>query len=153
MKLFIADSPEAMIAVNQDGRILALEFENTRIKEELAAAPDQQELQALKEKLEIAQRSKESYEVSGRGRIFGDSGADRGAGRKLGRAENDGGREGRGEKCLPLSPPPSLSARPTIALESPRLPWARLKGIFLLTFSLPSSKSTFSQTFKREMYK
>lgn len=49
--------------MNNDGRVIELEFENTRLKEQLAAAPDQQELQALKERLEDAQQSKQTYEV------------------------------------------------------------------------------------------
>lgn len=49
--------------MNNDGRVIELEFENTRLKEQLAAAPDQQELQALKERMEDAQQSKQTYEV------------------------------------------------------------------------------------------
>lgn len=55
--------PEAT-SINQESRLIELEFQNERLKKQLASSIEPEKLQQIKDRLEDSERSKKSYEVS-----------------------------------------------------------------------------------------
>lgn len=49
---------------NQESRLIELEFQNERLKKQLASSIEPEKLQQIKDRLEDVERSKKSYEVS-----------------------------------------------------------------------------------------
>jgi hypothetical protein len=62
-------SPVNSKAPNLESRLIELEFENERLKKQLASTIEPQELQRIKDALEDMEQSKKSYEVNFRGRV------------------------------------------------------------------------------------
>lgn len=60
----VPPSPVNSKAPNLESRLIELEFENERIKKQLASTVEPQELQRIKDALEDMEQSKKSYEVS-----------------------------------------------------------------------------------------